>query len=461
MTVFVLLAAVMIAAALTWVLVPLLRSHRPPSVVREAANVEILRDQLAELDADRATGALPADKYEQARRELDQRVLDDSVAPANTAEAAIAPRAGAWTAAILGGAIPIVAVVLYLSLGGLQVFVPGGATTAAATGGEHDLSPEQVQAMIDKLEAKLASEPGNVEGWVILARTYYSMKRYPEAVRAFDRAVAILPNDPDLLADYADALGAVQGNTLAGKPMELIGRALAADPTHWKALALAGTDAFNRKDYRKAVEYWEKLKATAPPDSPIAGSIDGSIAEARALAGMKPATPAAGVAATGTATTTVAGAPVANASAAAKAAPAAGAAAATKPAGVAGVANAAGAPAAGGGSVAGTVTLAPALAAKAAPTDVVFIFARAAQGPRMPLAILRKQVKDLPVTFSLDDSMAMTPEMKLSSFPSIVVGARVSRSGNAMPQSGDLEGLSPPMAGGAAGVSITIDRQLP
>ena len=119
------------------------------------------------------------------------------------------------------------------------------------------------------------------------------------------------------------------------------------------------------------------------------------------------------------------------------------------------------APAKPGAAVAGTVKLSPALTAQVAPTDVVFIFARAAQGPRMPLAILRKQVKDLPAAFSLDDSMAMTPEMKLSGFPSIVVGARISKSGNAVPQSGDFEGLSAPTSAGASGVSVVIDRTLP
>ncbi len=449
---FVVLAAVMIAAALAWILVPLLRRHRAAGVGREAANVAILRDQLAELDADRATGTLPADKYDQARRELEQRVLDDSAAAPAAAEAEIAPRAGAWTAAILGAAIPIVAVVIYVALGGLQVFAPGGTQAASAKAGEHDVSPQQIQAMIESLEAKLAKEPGNAEGWVILARTYYSMNRFPDAARAFDHAVALLPNDPDLLADYADTLGAAQGNTLAGKPMELIDRALKADPTHWKALALAGTDAFNRKDYRKAVELWERLKQTAPATSPIAGSIDSSIAEARALAGMKPAAESpAGVPAAAAAVPAPAPAAPARATAGAKApAPAAAPASAT-----------AGIPAMPGTSVAGTVKLSPTLAAKVAPTDVVFIFARAAQGPRMPLAILRKQAKDLPLTFSLDDSMAMTPELKLSNFPSIVVGARISKSGNAAPQSGDLEGLSPTIAIGAGGVNVTIDRQLP
>jgi cytochrome c-type biogenesis protein CcmH len=111
--------------------------------------------------------------------------------------------------------------------------------------------------------------------------------------------------------------------------------------------------------------------------------------------------------------------------------------------------------------VRGEIRLAPALKEKAAPDDTVFIFARAAQGPRMPLAVLRKQVRDLPATFQLDDSMAMNPALKLSSVAQVVVTARVSRSGGAMPQSGDLQGESPPVAPGAKAVSITIDQVVP
>ncbi len=292
----------------------------------------------------------------------------------------------------------------------------------------------QVEAMAAQLAAKLEKEPGNAEGWVMLARTYYALNRHAEASAAFDKAVALVPDDAGLLADYADALGAAQGG-LRGKALELVDRALKADPTHWKALALAGTAAFDRKDYKQAVAYWEKMKATVPPGSPIAGSIDGSIAEARELGGLAPSAAAAPP-------------PVA------AAAPRTGA---TKVAADPPPASAA----LPGASLAGTVSLAPALAAKVSPTDTVFIFARAAEGPKMPLAILRKQVKDLPATFTLDDSMAMAPNFALSNFTSIVVGARISKSGNAAPQTGDFEGLSPAVKVGATGLAVVIDRTLP
>ncbi len=430
MTTFVLIAAVMVAAALAWVLVPLLKRGKPAGVARELSNVAILRDQLRELDADLVTGTMPRDQYEQAKRELEERVLDESKASPDVATAP--SQSAAWTAAILGSAIPIAALLLYVALGNHDAFGPSSARSAKS-GADHEVTPQEVEAMAAKLATKLAQEPNNVDGWVMLARTYYALNRHAEAARAFDRAVVLLPDNADLLADYADALGASEGG-LRGKSLELVERALKADPTHWKALALAGTAAFDRKDYRQAVDYWERMKATVPPGSSFAGSIDSSIAEARQLGGLK-SEPAAATNAPAVARAGQSGTAIADAVPAPPPLP--------------------------GANIAGTVSLSPALAAKAGPTDTVYIFARPAEGSKMPLAILKKQVKDLPFAFSLDDSMAMAPNFALSNFTAIVVGARVSKSGNAAPQSGDMEGLSPVVRIGANGLSVVIDRVLP
>jgi cytochrome c-type biogenesis protein CcmH len=426
---FVAIAAAMLVAALVWVLFPLLRGPRSTGVQREASNVAILRDQLAELDNDVAAGTVSREQYDQARRELERRVLDESKTPAGEAAARGPSSAGAWTAAILGGALPIAAALLYFSLGSHQAFTPqGAATEASAVEGQHDMSPEKIAAMAASLATKLEQEPNNAQGWSVLAHTYYSLKRFPDAVKAYEHAVKLVPDDANLLADYADALGAIH-NSLEGKPAELIQQALKIDPTQWKALALAGTIAFDHKDYKQAVAYWEQLKATLPPESDLAKSIDGSLAEARQLGGIKTAS----------------------------AAPPAVVAAAAAPSSAT--------PSASGGvpgaTVSGTVSLSAAIARDAAPDDTVFVVAHAAQGPRMPLAIIRKQVKDLPLKFTLDDSLAMSPQMKLSNFADVVVVARVSKSGNAMPQSGDLEGSSPPVKLGAAGLAVVIDKAVP
>jgi cytochrome c-type biogenesis protein CcmH len=437
-TTFIYLAVLMVAVAMFWVLVPLLGHRKPRGVAREASNVSILRDQLHELDADLANGTMPQAQYDEARRELERRVLEESQAVEG---AELAPsRSAAWTAAILGSVIPIAALLFYVALGNHDAFSP--ATREVAKERDHEVTRAELETMAGKLSAKLEKEPNNPQGWVMLARTYYVLQRNEDAARAFERAIALVPDSADLLADYADVLGATQGG-LQGKPLELVMRALKVDPKQWKALALAGTAAFDRKDYKEAVMYWERMKATLPPDAPMAGSVDSSIAEARALGGLPP----------------TANVDAPNAQASSKQAPSA--TASTNPAEPPAVAKAQTAASSTAASVAGKVTVAPALAANVSPTDTVYIFARAAEGPKMPLAILKTQAKDLPITFTLDDSMAMTPQLSLSKFSDVVVGARVSKSGNATPQSGDLEGLSPPVKIGATGVSVVIDRARP
>jgi cytochrome c-type biogenesis protein CcmH len=220
-------------------------------------------------------------------------------------------------------------------------------------------------------------------------------------------------------------------------------RALKADPNQLKALSLAGTHAFDKKDYAGAVKYWEQLMKAAPgnPDAPrdprFLDQVQASIDEARQLAGLPPS-PNKGK----------------SLAQAAPAAPMMGGAAAAG----GGDGNAAAAAPNPDAFVSGKVTLAAAVAAKASPEDTVFIFARAAEGPRMPLAIKRVQVKDLPIEFKLDDSMAMQPQMRLSAFPKVVVGARVSKKGDAIAQPGDLQGSSEPVAVGSSGLKIEISQ---
>jgi cytochrome c-type biogenesis protein CcmH len=403
MTLFLLIAAAMVAIAVGCVLVPLLarRAHAGPAP--EAANLAILRDQLAELEADVARGVLARERYEQARSELERRALDETQgdsAPANP------PRpASAWTAAALAAGIPVGAVIFYLVVGAPSALLgqrdPG-----------HEITREKVEQMVAGLAARLEKQPDDPDGWRVLGRSYSVMGRYPEAARAYERAAALIPGDAGLLADYADALAMAQGRSMAGKPLELVNRALELDANQWKALALAGTAALERKDYKRAVAYWERLRKVLPPGSGMEESVEASITEARALGGAMPAPK-----------------PKTRATASAQ--------------------------------VAGRVSLAQGLAGRAAPTDTVFIFARAASGPPMPLAVLRKQVRDLPLEFTLDDTMAMAPNVKLSDFPAVIIGARVSRSGSATAQSGDLRGQSKPVKVGTTGIAVVIDTAIP
>jgi cytochrome c-type biogenesis protein CcmH len=367
---------------------------------------------LVELDADVAAGTISRDQFDQARREIEQRVLEDA---SGAPSAAAAAGHGKVAAVVVGIAIPVLSVAIYLALGSPQALDPKVAASRPAQEQGHEVTPEQIAAMVDSLAERMKANPENVEGWVMLARSYNAMQRFPEAAQAYAQAIQRVPDNAQLLADYADVLAMVQGRKLEGEPEKYIQRALQADPNNLKALLLAGTVAFDRQDFKQAAAHWEKAQGMVPPESDFARSIANSIAEARQKGGLAAAPAAAPVAA---------------------------------------------APAGAGASIAGTVRLAPGLAAKAAPTDTVFIFARAASGPRMPLAIVRKQVKDLPASFTLDDSMAMAPNMRLSNFPQVVVGARVSKAGSATPQPGDLEGASAPVAVGASGLTVTIESEV-
>lgn len=447
MTVFVLIAAVLAAAALAFVLPPLLRAHAGRDVDRARANLGVLKDQLAELEADHKRGAVADAQYAEIKAELERRVIED-VQAAQAPEAARTKRAR-WPAVVVAVVLPLAAAGIYSRLGDPAAFDPGLQAAGKSQDDGH-VSGAQLEQMVVSLRKRLDKEPDNAEGWLVLARSYYQMRKFDEASGAFAKLVELVPDDASVLADYADAAAMAAGRKFDGKPRELVQRALKIDPTQWKALAMAGTDAFEQKDYKRAVAHWEMLREQVPADSPIAKSIAGSIAEARQLAGMPPAS-----------------APVA------QAAPAKGSSGAmpqddvhkaTKgPTRAAAEAAAKAAPAAPGGgtTVAGTVTLSPALKAKVAPTDRVFIFARPAGGSRMPLALTSVQVKDLPAKFTLDDSMGMSPDFKLSSQTEVIVGARVSKSGQPMPASGDLEGLSTPVKLGAKDASITIDKVLP
>lgn len=420
MILFVVLAASLTALALGWLLWPLLRTRAAHGVDRQHANRGVLRDQLNELEAEYASGAVAEGDYALMKSDLERRVLEETQTAA-TAPSTRPPSAARSrrVAAVLAVSMPLAAGLIYWQFGDRQAFEPLLAT--AADQNPHALQPEQIAKMVRALEDRLQREPDNVNGWVTLARTYSSQQRFADAARAYATLVERIPDDADLLADYADALAMAEGRRIGAGPLALVKKALAIDPSQWKALAMAGTEAFERKDYKAAVGYWERLQRSLPADAPMARSIGASIAEARQLGGMS----AAAQAGTPAPQTITAG------------------------------------PAIGGARISGTVDLSPALKARAAPLDRVFVFARAAEGPRFPLALLTAQVKDLPLKFALDDSMAMSPEARLSAYPQVVVGARVSKSGNAAAASGDLEGLTPAIKLGASNVVVTIDRVVP
>ena len=423
----------LIALALVFLLPPLLRATRVPSerVAADAArraNLQVLREQLAALDAEHASGALDAEQHRSARIEIERRALEEEQ---DAAAAPVVARAGK-TAIAMGAFVPLFAFVLYGVLGTPEAMLPRPPAAAAQDGG--GVTAEQIEAMVAKLASRLESQTapqaGDDQAWTMLARSYAVLQRFPEASKAFARARELAPGNAQLMADHADVMAMLQGQRVSGEPAQLAQAALKIEPDNLKALALLGSAAFEAKDFTGALALWTRASRLAEPGTPFAAGLDSSIQQARAAGGKDPA-----------------GAP-APALAQAGAAPAPAAAAA---------------PAAPGATarLTGTVQLAGALAAKAAPGDTLFVFARAADGPRMPLAILKMRVSDLPLNFTLDDSTAMSPQMTLSKFPRVIVGARISRSGDAMPRTGDLLGQVGPVDNTASKLAITIDAVQP
>lgn len=418
MTMFWSVVALLLVGALLMLLPPLWRSRAAAEpVTRGAANLAVYRDQWREAEADLGQGLLAPDQIDPVREDIRRRWLEDAAAPrATPTEPALpaASQAARRSAIALGLLLPLASVLTYLALGAPGTLAPPAPPIAPAAGeARHSLTPEQIQARVAALSERLKAEPGNAEGWVMLGRSYVVLGRYRDAATAWRRAADLAPGNATLLADLADVTAMAQGKRLAGEPSRLIQQALDADPRHVKALALAGSAAFEARDHAAARGYWERVLALVPADSDIARSMQGSIAQATKLEAALGAT-----------------------------------APSPSPASVA-------------GAVGGDVSLSPALAARVAAGDTLFVFARAAEGPRMPLAIVRRPVGDWPAAFTLDDSMAMAPNLRLSGFAQVVVSARISRSGNATPQPGDLIGQSAPVAPGAQGLRIVVDTVQP
>jgi cytochrome c-type biogenesis protein CcmH len=410
-------AALLLIAAL-FVALPLWRKASSNNdVLRDAANLGILRDQATELEVDLRNGLLTQDAYEQGKSELQSRLLEEVKI---TEHPVRPPRNPAkMLAIILVVMLPLFTVVLYLTLGNTEALVPQELIEADDNGVIH--SEEALQ----RLEKKVKRLAKNPKDWWMLARSYTELKRYPEAIAAYEHLVVLVPNEPQIWANYADVYAMAHGQTLQNAEVtKLLNKALELDANNTTALALSGSAAMERSDYATAITRWQTLIDQLEPNAPDVQVYRGGIKQAIVLLAAQP------------------GGKEKLAELSSNKAPEKS------------ETNSAAA-------ITGNVSLSPALAGKVAPTDIVFILARATQGPKMPLAVLRKQVKDLPLKFTLDDSMAMQPQLKLSGFPQVVVVARVSKSGTPMAQSGDLQGLTGAIKPGTTNLNIVIDSVMP
>lgn len=434
------IATILVASTLAALLWPLLRKRTDAQAPdMDDAAIAVYRDQKRALDAESAAGSISESERDATLAELARRVAEDvAVTPPSQARSDGEPprtRRRAWMlASILLVLVPAASFTLYQRLGNPTAAIAAATMAAATDGAGHEVSEKQIAVMVDSLAARLKQHPDDAEGWILLAHSYQALERFAESADAYAHAEALAPNEAGLLADHADALAMAQGRRLAGPPAALIQRALAIDPKNKKALALAATVALEAHDLDTSIGYWRRLAAELPAGSDEAHQVADVIAEVDAAKrdGKDAAAP-----------------------------PKRATAEPSKPASPGQVPAAGAIAPSAGQAIAGRVDLNAALASRVALNDTVFIFARASEGPRMPLAVLRIPAKELPRDFVLDDSMSMAPGVKLSAAPSVIVEARISKSGNALPQSGDLFGRSAPLKPGASGVRLTIDQIVP
>ncbi|MDI3515068.1 MAG: c-type cytochrome biogenesis protein CcmI [Gammaproteobacteria bacterium] len=405
MTAFIIFAGLLLAGALLLILPPLLgvgARRRREAARQSTMALTVLREQLAELDAELASGQIDAASHAKSREELERRALEEGEAAAEAAEAADVRPSRGWAIG-MALTVPALAIAGYLMIGEPDALDPKNIE------GQQGFTREQVEEMVGTLVQRLEQEPENAEGWSMLARTYMVLQDYPKAAAAYARLDKLTPNDPDVLSDWADATAAIH-DSVVGEAEALAKRALEAAPTHPKALALAGTAAYQRDDFAGAAALWERILAQIPPGDQVAQGVRASINDARAKAGMPPLADGEG------------------------AAPAA----APKPL-----------------TLSGRLEVDAALGAKVAAEDAVFVFVRGeAGGP--PLAALRFKGSELPLDFSFSGATMMMGDAPVPE--RVVVAARVAKGGDASARAGDLEGASAPVAADASGVKLVIDR---
>lgn len=396
MTSFLIPAVLLLILVLVLLLRPFFFPAKELATSRRQMNAAIYREELDKLEADRLVGAVDASSYEQSHAEMRQRLFQD------TDEADDLAVLGSPKKTIIG----ICLFVVVLSVG--FYFYLGDASRIAERNAQKPMTQESVEKMVAEFAAKMEKEPDNLKGWAMLARSYRILGRNAEAANAYARAGAFVDSDPQLLADYADVLAANANGNFAGKPQQLINKALALDPNNLLALWLSGTAAFNAQNYKTAVQSWEKLAKQLPPETDEARAIAASIAEARSKGDLAPASVAA-ISSQG---------------------------------------------------VSGQIGISAELQSKLKAGDTLMVIARK-PGERMPVAVLKTAVNTFPMSFVLNDALAMNPNALISQLPEVSVEVRISKTGMAMPESGDLISAPQTIKVGTNNVRLMVNQVRP
>jgi len=406
--------ALCVALVFLWVL---LRERKPVTQASQAkANAKVYRDQILDLDREHDSGHISDQEWQQSRDELSLRLLEDTSAVDDPAAKAEKP--AIWTAVVLAVALPLGSMGLYMWVGQPEALNPMAAKTP------DQVDPKDLAKMAQTLAEKLQAKPDNLQGWVMLGRTYRALENFDAALKAYDSALKLSADD-DLKLERIEIIAMQRQGQFEGEPWNVIREVLQRDPQHFGALLTAGSASYAEGKFADALKYWEQARKPLDANNPDLEGLENAIAAVRDRLGMLPAK--SSLTASSTPSSTSSSTSVATS----------------------------------GLNVTGQVNLSASLKSKASPNDVVFIYATPANGDRMPLAIFKTTVSQLPLNFTLDDSSAMTPDRKLSAAGEVMVKVRVSKSGNAMPQSGDLSGSLGPVKVGAKGLKLEIKDQIP
>jgi len=399
MTLFIISAVLIIGLTILVIAWALLKNSKNNEINRSQSNLSILQESLKSLEKDLKEGLITNEQYQFQKTELEQRTVEEVIQLQDASEKEyVSKDSSKWIPYTLIGFIPLIVVSLYLILGS-----PGAIFV------QKDPQAKQIEEMVSQLEERLKKEPKNVDGWMFLGRSYAAMNRLVEARMAYQKAIALDPKNDHLLADLADLIS-YQQKGINAEALDYVDQALKINPKNPKALALRGSASFDQKNYSAAIKDWSlAITALDPKDQEFITGLQDSIAEAQSKIKSTSKTTPQSIKA----------------------------------------------------NVSGTVQLSQEFKSKINPQDSVFIYARALTGPKMPLAIIRVQAKDLPYSFELNDSQAMSPQMSLSQFKEFSIYARVSKSGNALPQAGDFIGQIDNVQLGAKQLRLVIDKIQP
>jgi len=431
MTLFWITSAGLTILAILFVALPLLRYKPVEEASSDELNIDLIKQQLKELEADMEAGELEEEQYTASRHDLEKALLADlSIGSDSKASEA---KSGQWALFAMPVLIVAIALPTYFQTGSPEIITrledPAAMQQRTAQNNARQApagQPTSMEDLVVNLAKRMENDPTNVEGWKMLGRSYISLGRIQEALKAYETAIKLAPKDVDLLMGYATTMAMSRDNQFVGRPAEIINQAYQLEPNNTNVLWLKGNIHYQAGEFKQAVIFWEQVMAKLQPGSEEAMTVAEYLKDARSKLPAGTAIPAAPQASATPASTTK-----------------------TEASG-------------GAEAIKVTVTLDPALKGKIQGDETLFIFARALNGPRVPLAVVRKTAKDLPVTLVMDDSMAMAPQFTLSKFPQIVVEARITKSGKPSASSGDFEGhISPIKPGQAETIKVIINTVHP